>query len=185
MRSSNRRGLELAANTIVLLLVGITMLGLSIGLTYTIFCGAEEYAATVDGQTASRVEQLLAAGGRVQVADNTQVARQRGSIICGRDAYATASFALGIQNSRDAASEFNITVTRTDPDTSELAWTDQEVQVLTPVTARAGEVLTTRILIATPPSTHNQYTYTVTVEDITDLEDKKVYGIQRIYVQTE
>lgn len=178
MRSSTK-GLELAANTIVLLLVGITMLALATGLTYTIFCGAEEYAANVDGQTENRVESLLAAGGRVQVADNTKTARQRGTIICGREPARTATFALGIQHSGTPDHDYRVSVERTSP--MDVAQEAEEVQVLTPVNVRDGETRVVNILVTLPPGANEQHIYTVYV----NRTSADVYGVQRIYVRPE
>ena len=177
MRSSSK-ALELAASTIVLLIVGVVMLALSISLTYTVFCGAEEYAASVDSQTENRVEQLLAAGGRVQVADNTKTARQRGTIICGREPQATATFALGIQNALDAQRTFDIEVDRTSPDTSDVPQTATEVQVRSPIDANPREVRAVTILVTLPPGAEEQHIYTVRVSEV----GGDVYGVQRIYV---
>lgn len=179
MRSSNRRGLELAANTIVTLIVAVVIMSLAISLTYSVFCGAEDYARDVDSQSEQRIEQLLSGGGRVQVADNTKTAEAKGSVMCGREPVATATYALGIKND-GPADDFRVNVTGPDgTNTDEIQFFGKDRTI----NIGNREVHSMNILITVPDVDFgNQRIYTV---HVTKGNDNTNYGVQQLYLNPE
>ncbi|MFT4249861.1 MAG: hypothetical protein ACMXYD_00675 [Candidatus Woesearchaeota archaeon] len=167
MRFSNKKALELATNTIVLLIVGILILTLSISLTYGVFCTSIEYSEQVDRQSQAQLERLLSTGGRVQVADNTKKVENQGNFLCVGNTQRTAEFVLGIQNNNAVETKtFTIEV---EPGTY--------AQLFNEVTIPARESHSTTILFVYDEPVTEQKTYTIRVRDETNL-----YGVQRVYV---
>ena len=164
-------------STIVTLIVAVIILTLSIGLTYSVFCGAEEYAESVDSQSEQEIENLLAGGGKVQVADNSKRAERQGSAICGQDPVASAMFALGVKNIGDSTKVYDIQVERTYP-----PGTASEVSFFNNLEVGPREIGTTNILIQEPAGMDEEHVYKVTV---TDASSGETYGIQQIYLEPE
>lgn len=110
MKFSNKKALELAANTIVMLIVAVIIFTLAMGLTYNVFCEAQDYAADLDGQSDQEIERLLAQGGQVEVANNIKSPQPPSGLLCTRQATAAATFTLGIKNTQDYPVNFSIEV---------------------------------------------------------------------------
>jgi archaellin len=110
MRSAGKRGIELAAGTMVTLLVAIIILSASMVLTYRVLCAAADYSADVDARTQSQIESLLGGRGEVVVAQNSHTARRAGNALCGTGGVESATFVLGVRNIFDGGYEFTVRV---------------------------------------------------------------------------
>jgi hypothetical protein len=63
----NKKGFEMAANIIVILIIAIVIFVGSIGITYKFFDLAEQRKATVDAETEASIERLLDTGAKVAI----------------------------------------------------------------------------------------------------------------------
>lgn len=191
MRFLGRRGLELAAGTLVMIIVAIVVLALSLSLTYTIFCAAEEYEATVTSQNRAQINQLLAGGGRVVVPDNAQDARTQGSFLCGSSRSQAVHFVLGVQNRAQGDATFTVEVSRPDTEGDPQPLAPNEILINIEDPQVSGDVVTDTlrlgpgeravetIVIDLPLGTPSgQYTYLVRVIEGGDA----LYGAQMIHV---
>ncbi len=179
MRSLNKRGIELAASTVVILLVAIVILGMAFTLTYKALCAAVHYSNTVDSQTQNQIDRLLAGGGRVVVADNSKTAKMTGSPLCGGSSQKTAMFAIGIKNTGASMNSFKINVIAANPKQEG----NGQIQYFTDtLDIKPGQTKYESVLI-TPPTNIDakQFIYTVTVDEGTST----VYGVQHLYVSLE
>lgn len=195
--------MELAASTLVILIVSVVILSSATVLTYQVFCSAEEISQDVDRQSQQRIEQLLSGGGRVEIADNNKVARMEGSAICGRDQARTATITLGIKNvdRSESFKNYGIQVNREVPkydgdplEPYELrsptgnqanGYYPGEIQYFASdsgeVTVDAGETHTMNILITIPANVEpEQHIYTVKV-----FEGDGPIGVQQAYLKLE
>tara|TARA_Y100000310_G_C20628470_1_gene787255 strand:+ start:61 stop:753 length:693 start_codon:yes stop_codon:yes gene_type:complete len=84
----NKKGFEMAANTIVVLIIAIVIFLGGIGITYKFFDLAEQRKATVDAETERSIENLLDTGAKVAVPIFKKKVK-RGDL---------AVFAIGIRN---------------------------------------------------------------------------------------
>ncbi len=110
MKFLGKRGMEIAAGTIIMLIVSIVVLGLALTLTYNVFCAAEDTARDISSQNRDQINRLLTSGGRVVVPDNNREARVEGSFICGSSRSQAVDFAIGIQNRGQTQGGFNVQV---------------------------------------------------------------------------
>jgi hypothetical protein len=101
----NKRGIELAANFIIVLIISIIVFGLASALTYKIFCASGDKIAELDSATEKRVEQLLDSGAAVNIPDASKKAKSVAGF-CGEEAGSSANFVLGIRNDFNSATTF-------------------------------------------------------------------------------
>jgi hypothetical protein len=106
----NARGLELATNVLVVLIVSIVTLGLAGGITWKIFCSSSDRIDQLDAQAEKYIEQRLTSGAAVQVPDAAKSAKAPASF-CGARAPAYAEFGLGVRNDANVPATFSITCT--------------------------------------------------------------------------
>ena len=176
MKSLDKKGLELAANTIVMLIVSIVIFGFAMSISYGVFCGAQEYSAEVDAQSQQQVKRLLSSGGKVQVADNTKKAQSRGSVLCGGQRTVGAEFTLGIRDQGNTEeSMYTIEVEGANQygaDVQYFPGPGEQVPIL------RRQVYTTSILINLPLEPQETQVYTVRVYDASE----SLYGVQQLYI---
>lgn len=185
MKSLSRRGLQLAAGTLVMLIVSIVVVGMALVLSYQAFCGASELVYDIDDQSQSRIDDLLTAGGgRVVVADNTQTASGRGNPLCGGSTTRIASFTVGITSSAGGTQ----TVCVDEPETSSGA----EIHIATAdgvstdgelsVTLDPFETYPVKVLVIMPNDAEGEYVYALRVAaDCSGTS--QIFGGQQLYVQ--
>ena len=160
MKFSSRKGLQLAASTLVLLIVGIIILGSAIALTYNVVCAAETYTNAVDSQTQSRINRLLLqSGSEVYVGDNTQTAEKSGGVFCGGSSDYTAKFVVGIKNVEAAPVQLELEIARVVPAPEVLS--PPELQFFaSPQQISQGETIATTVLFVSDPAMDpGQYVY--------------------------
>lgn len=179
MKYFDKKGLELAANTIVLLIVGVVILTLAISLSYGVFCSAEEYSQQVDAQSQQQLERLLAGGGKVRVADNSKRAVRAGSAICGSQSGYTAEFTLGIQNQESYPADYYIEIQAAASNDLIVEW-QHFPEPGEPVTIPQRDTHTTNILFSLPAQPASQQIYTVRVLGPGD--SGTLYGVQQLYI---
>jgi hypothetical protein len=103
----NKKGIELAAGFIVILIVSLVMFGLATGLTYKLFCSSEGTIQDLDESASKELEQRLNSGARVQIPDAAKQAKQPASF-CGGSFTPFSQYSLGIRNDFPAEKNFKI-----------------------------------------------------------------------------
>jgi hypothetical protein len=103
----NKRGVELAANFLVILIISVILFGLASGLTYKIICSSEKKIDQLDESSDRVIEQKLNSGANVQVPVNIKNVNS-GASFCGERGRGGASFTLGIRNDLDTLVELNL-----------------------------------------------------------------------------
>lgn len=102
-----KRGLELAANLLVVLIISVVVLGLAGGITWKIFCASGDKIEQLDAQAEKYIEQRLTSGAAVQAPDASKDARPPAGF-CGAKAPAYAEFGVGVRNDFNDAVLFTI-----------------------------------------------------------------------------
>ena len=176
MKFRDKRGMEVAASTIVMLIVGIVVLGFSLMITQNLFCSAQEYEATISSQNQQEINRLLAGGGNVVVPNNAKTARTQGSFICGSSRTQAVDFALGIQNRGQGPAEYVISISRESPEGDLF---DNEILFgLDDIRLGPGEQVVETFIINLPLNAPpGQYQYLVHVQ-----EGGELHGAQIVYV---
>lgn len=103
----SRRGIELPASMLVILIISIVTLGLASGLTYKLVCSAEDQLSSFNDQQEREIERRLLSGAAVIIPDATKAA-ERPSSLCGGSSVPGAVYALGIRNDNVAETAFVI-----------------------------------------------------------------------------
>ncbi len=184
----NKRGIELAASFIVVLIVSIIMLGLAGGITYKIFCASGEKIEQLDSQTERLVEQKLASGSRVTIPLPTKEVRSVANF-CGEDAAPGAVFGLGIRNDLIQNADFQITcdakgvedpngalTPSANPIDCDADWQFDRGDISIPSREKV-----TRLLVLNVPgdASDGKHVFTFTVNDVTNGQQ---YGAANVYV---
>jgi hypothetical protein len=194
----NKRGIELAANIIIILIISIIVFGLATTLTYKIFCASGSKIDQLDAATEKRIEQLLNSGAAVTIADPSKTTKQSASF-CSSD-QPSASFLLGIRNDlvNAPATQFEIqceysgaeqpdgTIVSTGAYAADCAdssspWGYQMTQSL--VTVDAGRKIPLRILFAPKKAPAGKQVFTIRVYNTNDYSVP--YGVKKIYLTIE
>ncbi|MGM5487683.1 MAG: hypothetical protein ACQESG_01915 [Nanobdellota archaeon] len=98
----NRKGIELSANFLVILIIGFVVFGAGLAMTKSFFSGAEKTRKDLDQDTVRRIEQLMNDGSRVSIPVNKKEI-PRGELDV---------FGVGINNVLPGANNrFNVTLT--------------------------------------------------------------------------
>jgi hypothetical protein len=93
---ANRRGMEIAINTLVVLILGLVIMGGGIALVYNIYNKASALPGEVDQITKDQLfDILLGSKQKIAVLNNVLPAERRGSV----------TFAVAFQNQADAVDE--------------------------------------------------------------------------------
>lgn len=183
----NKRGIELAASFIVVLIVSIIMLGLAGGITYKIFCASGAKIEQLDSQTERLVEQKLASGSRVTIPLPTKEVRSVANF-CGEDAAPGAVFGLGIRNDLIQDDTFTIECTAKGVEDSTGALTTTGKTIMdcdadwqfdrNPITISSREKVT-RLLVLNVPGgvSEGKHVFTFTVTNA-----GQTYGAANVYV---
>lgn len=167
--------MELAANTVVILIVSMVILALATTLTYRVVCSAEDFSSRLDAQSSGQTDRLLSGSGDVVVGDNEKTAKIEGSMICGSGRTRVAEFTLGIRNSGSGEGTFSVDV---QPSGAPLAPADTAIFFDDSITLQPGETHAMVILITDASGLEGQYTYDVKVTRGV----AETYGVQRLYV---
>jgi hypothetical protein len=187
----NRKGIELAASFIVILIISLVMFGLATGITYKLFCASGEKIEQLDAATEKQIEQRLNSGALVQIPDATKTS-QRSAGFCGGSTAASASFVLGIRNVYPAEQSFTVTCESKGRIVGDELYTPSEelcdylqMPDAFPVAAKGT---TSRLLVLTIPqeSTLEEGKYMLTIiVDNPDPSTTQPYGAQNIYFTLE
>jgi hypothetical protein len=160
----NRRGIELPASMLIILIISIVVFGFAGGLTYRLVCGAEDRLAMLSAAQENELERRLATGSSVIIPDSTKRARAPSSL-CSSSRVAGAVYALGIRN--DEPDEQTFTIECSNPDGS-LAQDCDTIQHRDEVTLAPGQREVLAIVANVNPQTpkgRHVYTMTVTNSD--------------------
>ena len=98
MRLKNKRGIELAVNFFVIMIISLVILGMGIYLVSLFFKTTEELKTNLDEQTSKEIQKILFEGKRVAIPlSNTELKRGKGH-----------TFGLGILNILGETKNFKV-----------------------------------------------------------------------------
>lgn len=186
-----RRGLELAASILVTLIVSIIVLGLAGGITWQLFCGANERVDAIDAQAQKYIEQRLTSGAAVQAPDASKTAKAPASF-CGGRAPASAVFGLGVRNDGNTRATFMLvctydgvekaeTFTQVGQDCAGGAWRAQYASTME-LDARERDTL---LMVFNVPSGISSGRHTFTVRAFDEASPSTLYGAAKLYLTVE
>ena len=103
MKKLNKKGIELQVNFLVILILTLVIFGASMAIAYKVLKKTDELKGQVDATTQARLESLLVTGNEEVVIPFNKI----DNAVPGQP----QTFALGILNKLDTASEFKVKVT--------------------------------------------------------------------------
>ena len=184
----DKRGIELAANFIIILIISIVVFGLATGLTYKIFCASNTKLDSLNAESERRVEQLLTSSAAFTIADSSKSAKSVASF-CAGSSKPAASYLIGIRNDGLDTRTFSIAceydgmqigdglpraVAGQDCDTP---WDVQYPQAIT----LAGRAKDTKLLIINaPPEVENgKHVFTLRASYVDEEGVTQQYGVKK------